>query len=370
MINQIITWAAVLFLILGGIDYLLGGRFGLGSEFEKGFTAAGRLLLCMTGFLVLAPVLAQLLSPAVSPLFRTLGLDPSLFSGLLLANDSGGAALAMELADDPEMGLFSGLIVGAMMGTTVMFVIPLTVAGTTPEHRPAAIYGLLAGVITVPIGCLVGGLTAGFDPGAVLRNTLPVLMIALFLTLMLIFFRTAIVGALSLLGKGILALSVAGLVISGVQRLTGLTLVAELGSLDEAFSIVGNICIFLAGIFPLLSVMQKFLSRPLKALGTKLNINSNSLSGLILALANGIPVFSLLNDMDDKGRMLNVAFLVSVSCVFGDHLAYTTQAAPELCTSMILGKLAGGISALLLALVLAPRLLHLQTQQTACSHIC
>lgn len=213
MINQVITWAAVLFLILGGVDYLLGGRFGLGSEFEKGFAAAGRLLLCMTGFIVLAPVLAQLLSPAVSPLFRAVGMDPSLFSGLLLANDSGGAVLALELADDPEMGRFSGLIVGSMMGTTVMFTIPLTVAETTPEHRTAAIYGLLAGIITVPIGCLAGGLAAGFDPGAVLRNILPVLLIALFLTLMLIFFRTAIVGALSLLGKGILALSVGGLVI-------------------------------------------------------------------------------------------------------------------------------------------------------------
>ena len=46
---------------------------------------------------MLAPVLAQFLSPAVSPLFRALGLDPSLFSGLLLANDSGGAALAPRL---------------------------------------------------------------------------------------------------------------------------------------------------------------------------------------------------------------------------------------------------------------------------------
>lgn len=363
MIHQIITWAAVLFLVLGGIDYMLGGRLGLGGEFEKGFTAAGRLLLCMTGFLVLAPVLAQVLSPAVSPLFRAAGLDPSLFGGLLLANDSGGAALAMELADDPDMGRFSGLIVGAMMGTTVMFIIPLSVAGTTPEHRPAAIYGLLAGIITIPIGCLAGGLAAGFDPRAVLWNTLPVLLIALLLSFMLAFFRSAIVHALSLLGKGILALSVAGLVISGIQRLTGLTILEGMGSLDEAFSIVGNICIFLAGIFPLLSVVQNLLRRPLRCAGAKLHINENSLSGLMLALANGIPTVSLLNDMDDKGRMLNVAFLVSVSCVFGDHLAYTTQAAPELCTPVILGKLAGGVSALLLALVLAPRLLHCERTQ-------
>ena len=110
-------------------------------------------------------------------------------------------------------------------------------------------------------------------------------------------------------------------------------------------------------------MVQKLLRRPLRCAGAKLHINESSLSGLMLALANGIPTVSLLNDMDDKGRMLNVAFLVSVSCVFGDHLAYTTQAAPELCTPVILGKLAGGVSALLLALVLAPRLLHCERTQ-------
>ena len=80
-------------------------------------------------------------------------------------------------------------------------------------------------------------------------------------------------------------------------------------------------------------------------------------SGLLLALANGIPVMSMLGEMDSRGRMLNTAFLVCVSCVFGDHLAYTSQVAPELAGAVIIGKLAGGLSALLLALYLAPRLL-------------
>ena len=38
------------FLAVGGADYLLDGRFGLGKEFEKGILTCGRLLLVMAGF--------------------------------------------------------------------------------------------------------------------------------------------------------------------------------------------------------------------------------------------------------------------------------------------------------------------------------
>lgn len=363
MFYQIIAWGAVISMVLGGIDYLLGGRFGLGAEFEKGILSAGRLLMCMTGFLVLVPVIAQVLSPLVVPAFRAVKLDPSMLAGLLFANDSGGAALAMEMADDPDMGMFSGLIVGAMMGTTVMFFIPLTILNTSPDQREPAIYGMLAGIITIPVGCLAGGLAAGFSGGAVVYNTIPVLIIAVFLALMLLFCRNGIVKALSLFGNGILVLSTAGLVISSAQRLTGVCILPGMGPLDEVFSIVGNICIFLAGIFPMLHILQKMFSDPLHRAGDRIGINSASVAGFLLALANGIPVCELLKDMDDKGRMVNVAFLVSVSCVFGDHLAYTRQVAPAMCSAVMLGKLAGGISAAVLAMLLAPRLLNHSTSK-------
>lgn len=355
--DRIITWAAVCFLVLGGVDYLLGGRFGLGAEFEKGIEASGRLLLCMTGFLALAPVIARVLSPVVVPLLRGAGMDPSMFAGILFANDSGGAALALELADDPDMGRFSGLIVGSMLGTTVMFNIPLCIANTRREQHPAVVYGLLAGIITAPLGCLAGGLTAGFALRAVLWNMIPVLLIAGALALMLVFCRELIVRLLTLLGKGILALGTVGLIVSAVQGLTGTVLLEGMTALEEIFIIIGNICIFLAGIFPLLKVIQRVFRRALRRAGERLSINEPSVSGFLLALANGIPVFSLLSEMDDKGRMLNVAFLVSGSCLLGDHLAYTTQVDPSICGALLAGKLAGGVSAALLAALLAPRLL-------------
>lgn len=163
MINCLITGIVVIFIVLGAADYLMGNRLGLGGEFERGMMTAGKLLLCMSGMLVLA----QLLTPATSPLMRAAGIDPFALAGMFFANDSGGAALAEALADNPAMGRFHGLISGAMLGSTVMFVIPLSVAATTAEQRGPVVYGLACGIVTTPLGCIIGGIAAGFPWGDV-----------------------------------------------------------------------------------------------------------------------------------------------------------------------------------------------------------
>ena len=48
--------------------------------------------------------------------------------------------------------------------------------------------------------------------------------------------------------------------------------------------------------------------------------------------------------------MINIAFAVSAAFVFGDHLGFAAGFAPEILGAMILGKLAGGISAVAAAL--------------------
>ena len=51
------------------------------------------------------------------------------------------------------------------------------------------------------------------------------------------------------------------------------------------------------------------------------------------------------------------AFLVSASCLLGDHLAFTAQTRGELCLAVLVGKTVGGVTAVLLANALAARLL-------------
>ena len=107
-INEIIMYIMVLFMIIGGIDKCIGNKLGLGEQFEEGIMAMGSLALSMVGIITLAPVLANLLSPIVVPVYELLGADPAMFATTLLANDMGGFALAQQLANDPQVGLFAG----------------------------------------------------------------------------------------------------------------------------------------------------------------------------------------------------------------------------------------------------------------------
>jgi ethanolamine transporter len=54
--------------------------------------------------------------------------------------------------------------------------------------------------------------------------------------------------------------------------------------------------------------------------------------------------------MNPRGKVINIAFAVSAAFVFGDHLGFTAGFAPEMLTAMIVGKLAGGISAVAVAM--------------------
>ena len=107
----------------------------------------------------------------------------------------------------------------------------------------------------------------------------------------------------------------------------------------------------------MLAVLRRLLRKPLAAVSRKLGINEVSSGDFLTTLASSLPTLADLPLMDEKGRMLNVAFATSACFVFGDHLAYLAAAAPEVSVPMIAAKLTAGICGLALAVQLAPRLL-------------
>ncbi len=199
-INEIIIYVMVVFMVLGAIDKCIGNKFGLGEQFEEGIMAMGSLAVAMVGVICLAPVLADVLRPIVVPVFNILGADPAMFAGSLLANDMGGAPLALELAKDPNAGLFGGLIVGAMMGPTIVFIIPVAL-GIIEKTTKILATGILAGIITIPIGAFVGGLVAGFELMMVLRNLVPIIIFAVVIALGLLKLENAMIKGFTYFGK-------------------------------------------------------------------------------------------------------------------------------------------------------------------------
>ena len=340
------------FALLGGLDRILGGRFGLGSRFEEGILSMGSLALAMVGIVSLAPVLAGILKPIVVPVYRLLGADPAMFGGTVLACDMGGGPLARQLTADPQAADLGGVITGSMLGATVVFTIPVAMGILEEEDRPAMAKGILCGMVAIPFGILAGGLTAGYAFSMVLRNLVPIVLMALLIALGLWRAEKAMVAAFTAFGKILVAVVTVGLSGAIIQALTGFAVIPGLAPISEGFETVGTIAIVLAGAFPLVYVLTRVLNKPLMALGKLLGINEPASAGLIASLANSIATFGMVKDMDDRGKVVNIAFAVPAAFVFGDHLGFTAGFAPELLPAMIVGKLVGGVVAVGVALAL------------------
>ena len=93
-------------------------------------------------------------------------------------------------------------------------------------------------------------------------------------------------------------------------------------------------------------------------LGHLLGMNDVAAAGMVATLANSIPMFGMLKNMDERGKVLNVAFAVSAAFVFGDHLGFTAGFAPEMLLPVIAAKLTAGITAVALAMLLTRRNYH------------
>ena len=362
-IDRIIIYLMVIFAVLGAIDRIIGNKFGLGEKFEEGIMAIGSLALSMVGIIALAPVIANLLRPVIVPIFNLLGADPAMFAGTILANDMGGASLAAELAQNPQAGLFGGLIVGSMMGVTIVFTIPVALGIIHENDRKFLATGVLAGVITIPIGSFVGGLVAGFPLIMVLKNLIPIIIIAILIALGLWKFERAMIIGFTWFGKFVVAVITIGLIAGIIESLTGFTVISGMNPISDGFEVVADISIVLAGAFPLVYIITKIFRKPLMKLGHILGMNDVAAAGIVASLANSIPMFQMLKDMDNRGKIINIAFAVSAAFVFGDHLGFTAGFNSTMIVPMIVGKLVSGVSAVILAMFIANKTLGKENEK-------
>ncbi|WP_227935630.1 ethanolamine utilization protein EutH [Alkalihalobacillus deserti] len=350
-INDIIIYIMVAFLVLGAFDACLGNRWGLGEGFTNGFMTMGSLTLAMVGIISLAPVIATILTPIIAPIYGLVGADPAAFANTILALDMGGYALATQMAESSDAELFSWVFLGTMMGPTIVFTIPVALGIIDKKDHGYFAKGILLGIITVPIGCLAGGLVAKLDIQIVVANLVPTIILSLLIALGLWKATEKMIKGFQYFGKVIEVIAIIGLAAISVETLTGLILIPNMTPLEEGIKIVGMIVIVLAGAFPMVTFINKVFKKNLKFAGGKLGISETSTSGLIASLAHVIPMLALLKDMEPKGKVVNTAFAVSGAFVLGGHLGFVAGIEKEMVFAMILGKLIAGISAVLLAQV-------------------
>lgn len=335
----------------GGIDRILGNKHGYGAKFEEGFQLLGNTALSMTGMICLAPVLADILGKMIVPFYRVIGVDPGMF-GSLLAIDMGGYQLAKELADDSLIGSYAGIVAASIFGCTVVFTIPVGMEMIREEDRGCFAQGIMTGLITIPVGLLTGGLLAGIPAPDCIRQNLPVFVLALFLLIGLWKIPARMVRGFCIFAKGIRCVITVGLVLGVVEYLCGWKVLHGMTPIMEAMEVVAAIGIVMLGSLPAVEFFKRLLQKPFRKLGGLVGMNSAGMTGLLVGAVSAIPAVSMYKDMDERGKKVNAAFLVSAASMLSAHMGFTLSTEPELLGALIGAKMSGGAAAVLLALFL------------------
>lgn len=350
---EIITYVFIVAAVIAAVDRIIGNKLGLGAEFEKGIMMLGPLTLSMTGMLIMAPVIAHLLASFADkfPEF----LDFSIIPSSILANDMGGAPLALQLSKNEQLGNFNGLIVSSMMGCTVSFIIPYALQVADKKYHSDILYGILCGIVTIPVGCFVSGLLLRISFVQLFFDLVPLIVFSLLIAFGLIKFKAFMIKLFKLLAFLIKIVITVSLVVGIIEFLTGYSVFPFADTLENSMNVIINIACVMAGAFPVLFVINKLLKNVLKKIGEKSGINETSAFGLLATLGTCVTTFEMVDKMDRKGIILNSAFAVSASFVFVDHLAFTLSYNADYVPYLFVAKLLSGVCAFCLALLLCKK---------------
>ncbi len=349
---NIITIIVIIFGTIGAIDCIFGNKLGLGEEFEKAFNLLGIMALSMIGMIVIAPAIADVAQPLSKFVNEVFHIDPSVIPASLLANDMGGAPLSVEMAKDVQVGMFMALVVSSMMGCTISFTIPFALGLVEKSKHSNLFFGILCGIVTIPIGCFVGGIVAKMPMTSLVINLLPLILFSVIIALALLFVPNACIKVFKIFGVFVKVIIYFGLIIGIVKFLTGYEVVKGIATLEEGALICVNAAIVLSGAFPLMKVVSMLLTKPLKAIGEKTGLCETSVLGLLSGVVTSSTTFATMNKMNDKGVVLCSAFCVSAAFTLGSHLAFTLSFNENYILPVVVGKIVAGFFAVVLASVL------------------
>ena len=320
--NEVLMIVMAAGAVLGGFDRLRGNKWGFGDKFETGFMLLGSMALSMVGMICIAPVLAQWLGNVIVPLYRLIGVDPAMF-GSLLSIDMGGYQLALELAEDPQLGNYAGLVVASIFGCTLVFTIPVGMGMIPKADRPFFAKGIMLGLVAMPVG-LVG------------LWKIPNKMIKGFI----------------LLSEGIRWLVTISLALAAVESMTGFNPIPGMTPIADAMATVSSIAVVLLGSLPIAELVRRLLMRPFAWLGERLHMKPQSLTGMLISLVSSLPTLSMYEEMDNRGKVAVGAFVVSGTSLLAAHMAFTVSAEPTMLAPVLVAKLTGALAAAVLALCL------------------
>lgn len=338
--------------LIGGLDRIFGNKFGYGKKFEEGFQLLGPTALSMVGIICLVPLLTQGIQFCLVPLYNFLGLDPGLLGGIL-AIDMGGYHLSKSLADSSVIGLYSSLFVSATFGCTISFTIPVGMGMVKEEDKPIFAKGILIGLATMPVSLIVGGLFCSLSLKELFLQSSPIFLFSILLGIGILKFQEKSITLFTYFSKGIQILCTIGIALGAFQYMSGISLLPGLDSIEEAMKVVSSIGIVMLGSLPIAYLLEKILTVPFSWVSKNTGMNITSVTGLLVSMVSAVALISMIKDMDEKGKIVNAAFLVSATALLAAHLGFTFGVEPNMVMPLCIAKFAGGLAAVVAGCILS-----------------
>lgn len=380
IISKVVVWIMMVGVVVGGIASIVKPKSELANQFLEGINSIGAIFLPVAGIMASLPLLSRGIELVISPLFKLLGADAAIATNTFIAVDMGGYQLAQAVALTKESWIMSTTI-GYMAGATIVFSLPIALKMIPEKYHSQLSLGVMSGFISIPIGVFFSNLiilitnpmiretisTSGplayqlqMSFSSLLVNIIPLVIICLALAAGLYFKPKSMISGFKKFGIVIDSFIKIVFIMAVVEYFLGIfsttfgnwpfdPIIADELDINRALEVAGYIGLMLCGAFPIVYLLQKYLNKPLEKLGSKLGLSSKIMSGILAASANVIALFAMIENMDDEEIVITIAFSVCGAFIIGDHLAFTANFQPQLIVPVFVGKLIGGVVAILIA---------------------
>ncbi|OBF10898.1 ethanolamine utilization protein EutH [Mycobacterium sp. ACS4331] len=371
-------------MVVGAGAYILRPDSPLAGEFRDGIGVLGQIFIPVAGMMGIIPLLVPAINATVGPVYEWLHSDPSIAVATFLPSDQGSYALGLEVANSHGAWILA-FTVGLTAGAVIAFSIPVGLALLDKKHHKYLALGTMCGLLAIPVTSVIMAVmlmqsgvllreeidTAGpgtkpFDLsfGEVLLNLIPLVIIMVAMALALRFFTDLTVKAFLVFAKVIVVVTTVSMTANVVEYFTGVftkifgsfplaPFIADADDQFRALEVCGYVAVMLAGAFPMVYLIRTGLAKPLQSVGDRFGVSEAGITGFLAGATNILALYRVIPLMPPRDRVLTIAFSVCAAFAIGDYLAFTANFQPNMIVPMIVGKLAGGVLAVVIAMWLA-----------------
>lgn len=384
--GRVVVYIIMICAVAGAIASAIRPESELGQQFVAGIDSIGPIFLPVAGIMAAAPYLTAFVSSVFGPAYGALGADPAMAATTFIAVDMGGYQLADALAQTRE-GWIMAMMTGYMAGATIVFTIPVALKMLEKRDQKYLALGVMSGLLAIPVGVLVASLVIALSNPVIREavstnsaatyqlalgfaqighNLIPLVIICVALAAGLKARPDAMIRGFIAFGRIMDAALKIVFVLAVVEYFTGVfvtlfgsfgldPIIADDENIFRALEVSGAIGMMLCGAFPMVYLIKRYLTRPLEKIGGLVGLSSDATAGLLAGSANVLALLAMIKDMCARDKVICLSFAVCCAFLFGDHLSFTANFQPSLIVPVLLGKLAGGICAIVFAQLLAVR---------------